>query len=195
MVGKRRETIMRKAKIIATIGPVSCTLRALVSLIEAGLDVARINMSHGSRQEHLEAIQNIRDASKKAKKEVAILIDLQGPKIRVDALKKPLVLKQGDIWALGASNAAPKHPEFKHNFIPTAYEGIADKIRKGDTILFDDGRLAVKALEKNQDVWKVEVITPGSLGSNKGINLPHSPPNIKALTPKDHDDIFVCHRK
>lgn len=183
---------MRKTKIIATIGPVSCTLLALVDLIEAGIDVARINMSHGTRQEHLKTIENIREASKKTKKEIAILIDLQGPKIRVDALEKPLTLKEGEVWAIGPSHAVLKHPEFKHTFIPTAYEGIADKISEGDTILFDDGRIAVKAVEKNQDIWKVKITTAGSLGPNKGINLPHSPPSIKALTPKDHQDILFA---
>ena len=92
---------MRKAKIIATIGPVSCTLSVLVDLIEAGIDVARVNMSHGSHQEHLTTVENIRAASRKTKKEIAVLIDLQGPKIRVDALEKPLALKQGDIWPWG----------------------------------------------------------------------------------------------
>ena len=112
---------MRRAKIIATIGPSSNSKEMLSKLIEAGVNVCRINMSHGTYEAHAAVIKSIREASKESGYEVAILADLQGPKIRVDKLPEPLKLDAGSEWVIGASKLKDNYPEYASNYIPTVY--------------------------------------------------------------------------
>src|SRR6478609_11366056 len=113
---------LRSVKIIATIGPSSNTIEMLEKMIKAGMNAARINMSHGTYEAHEQSIKNVRQASKNVGKEIAILLDLQGPKIRVDKLPEPLQLNDNDIWVIGPSHVKDQFPEYAKNFIPTIYK-------------------------------------------------------------------------
>jgi pyruvate kinase len=180
----------RRAKIIATLGPSSNTVEKIEKLIRAGLNVARINMSHGSHEGHAQVIANVRQAAKNANKEVGILLDLQGPKIRVDKLPEPLELKNGDEWVIGATKVKSKYPQFAERFIPTIYENLVADAKVGAIILFDDGNLAAEATEKIGDVLKVKITVGGMLKSNKGINLPNIKVSAPSFTDKDQEDLM-----
>lgn len=181
---------MRNAKIVATIGPASRDLETLKNLIHAGLDVARINMSHGTHEGHAETIKNLREASKQVGKEVAVLLDLQGPKIRVDKLKEPLKLESGQEWVIGQSKDFEKYPEYKDCYIPTIYDKLVDDCHDGARILFDDGLIVAEAIERDRDVYKIKIKVAGNLKSNKGINLPDCDVSAPAFTEKDRENLM-----
>lgn len=183
---------MRKAKIVATIGPSSSSLEVLKRLIEVGLNVCRVNMSHGTYEGHRQVIQNIREASRQTGYEVAILADLQGPKIRVDKLPEPLKLEAGSTWVIGASRFKDQYPEYKDCFIPTIYEKLVDDCHDGARILFDDGLIIAESIERDRDVYKIKVKIGGMLKSNKGINLPDCEVSAPAFTDKDREDLMFA---
>lgn len=180
----------RRAKIIATIGPSSNTVEMLEKMILAGMNAARINMSHGTYEAHEQSFKNIRQASKNVGKEIAILLDLQGPKIRVDKLPEPLQLNDGDIWVIGPSTVKDQYPEYAKNFIPTIYKNLVKDAHVGANILFDDGLLVAEAIEKDRDVLKIKVKVGGILKSNKGINLPYVKVSAPSFTDKDREDLL-----
>lgn len=175
---------MRKTKIVATIGPSSQTVEVLTALIDSGMNVARMNMSHGNYEFHQATVSNIRKASSITGKPVAILMDLQGPKIRVDKLDNPMVLKSGESYFIGV--LANKIGE---NYIPTVYKNLVKDCNVGDRVLFDDGLLEAEVTEKHEDTILVKVFTGGVLKSNKGINLPDSNVSAPSLTKKDRADL------
>jgi len=183
---------MRRAKIVATLGPSSNTIPKIKELIEAGMNVCRVNMSHGTHDSHKDLIDNIRKASKEAKKEVAILADLQGPKIRVDKLPKDLVLKNGDVWVIGPTDSMDKYPEYKDCYIPTIYKELVDDCFDGARILFDDGLMLAESIERDRDVYKIKINVGGVLKSNKGINLPDCDVSAPSFTDKDRKDLMFA---
>lgn len=180
----------RRAKIVATVGPSSNTVEMLEELIKAGMNVARVNMSHGTHEGHAQTIANIRQACANLGREVGILCDLQGPKIRVDKLPEPLELKEGETWVIGPSDCYEKYPEYKNNFIPTIYKDLVKDAHDKAMILFDDGLLEAKAFEKDRDVLKIKIVVGGLLKSNKGINLPDVNVSAPSLTEKDEKDLM-----
>ena len=180
----------RRAKIVATLGPSSNTIEKIEELIKEGINVARINMSHGTHEGHAEVIKNIRQASKNTGYEVAILCDLQGPKIRVDKLKENIELKVGETWVIGPSHVQKDYPQYANNFIPTVYKDLVHDAHVGAIILFDDGLLEAKAIEKDGEVLKIEVVVGGTLKSNKGINLPNVNVSAPSFTEKDREDLI-----
>lgn len=180
----------RRAKIIATIGPSSSSIEMLCKLIGAGMNAARINMSHGTHENHAQSIANVREASRRMGIEVAVLLDLQGPKIRVDKLPVPLELKNGEDWVIGPSHVKTNYPEYAERFIPTIYKDLVKDAEVGARILFDDGLLEAEALEKDREVLKIRVIVGGILKSNKGINLPNVKVSAPSYTDKDHEDLM-----
>ncbi len=180
---------LRRAKIVATLGPSSNTKEMIEKLIFAGLNVARVNMSHGTHEGHAELIRNIREASKSSRREVAILVDLQGPKIRTDKLPQNLILKDGETWVIGQSIHKEKYPEYADNYIPTIYDKLVDDCFDGARILFDDGKLVAKAISRDRDVYKIHIEVGGELKSNKGINLPDCEVSAPAFTEKDREDL------
>ncbi len=180
---------MRRAKIVATLGPSSNTVEMISELIKAGLNVARVNMSHGTHESHQQLINNIREASKITGREVAVLIDLQGPKIRVDKLKEPLKLENDSEWVIGKTSDIDKYPEYKDCYIPTIYENLVEDCHDGARILFDDGLMTAQAIERDRDVYKIKVTVGGTLKSNKGINLPDCDVSAPAFTEKDREDL------
>lgn len=187
---------MRKAKIVCTIGPSSSDIKVMEEMIRAGMDVARINMSHGDHEGHAKNIKNLRLASKKVGKEIAILMDLQGPKIRVEKLwidtgsGKELTtkaLKKDDEWHISTKN-----PKNFQKFIPTSYGKIYDDTKIGDRVLFDDGLIEAVVVGKVPEgkYVTIKVKVGGVLKSNKGINLPDSKVSAPSLTNKDKEDLL-----
>jgi len=186
----RRANLQRSAKIVATLGPASSEVEVISDLILAGMNVARVNMSHGSRQRHAELITNIRKASSLVGLEVAILLDLQGPKIRVDKLNGRVDLKKGQTWAIGPAGALNSNPELENRFIPTTYENITHDCKEGSRVLFDDGLVVAEVIKRGHDVVTIKVLEGGRLKSNKGINLPDSKVSAPSLTAKDREDLM-----
>jgi pyruvate kinase len=182
---------MRKTKILATLGPSSSTLEMITKLIMAGMDAARINMSHGTQEGHKKNIELIRQASKNCGIEIAILADLQGPKIRVAKLPTPLNLEKGQIWYIvPESQLAAMKSEDK--IIPTVYEAIVDDAHVGAQILFDDGLLEAVVEKKDANRLQIKILVGGILKSNKGINLPNVNISAPSLTEKDEEDLLFA---
>lgn len=181
---------IRRAKIIATIGPSCNTVEKLSQLMRAGINAARINMSHGTHEGHAQSILNVREASRQTGIEVAILLDLQGPKIRLDKLPVPLEPKNGEEWVIGPSHVKDNYPEYATRFIPTIYKDLVKDAHVGAMILFDDGLLEAEAIEKDRDVLKIRFNVGGILKSNKGINLPNVNVSAPSYTDKDHEDLM-----
>ncbi|MBT6324849.1 MAG: pyruvate kinase [Bdellovibrionales bacterium] len=181
---------MRRAKIVATLGPSSNTVEKITELITAGMDVARINMGHGNHESHKKLINNIRTASKNAGKQIAVLIDLQGPKIRIGNLKESLILESGSEWYIGASKLQKKYPQYANNFIPTVYENLVNDCQDGCQILFDDGKIIGRAISKENNLYKIKIEIGGELKSKKGINLPDVEVTATSFTAQDEDDLM-----
>ena len=184
-----RANLKRHAKIVATLGPASSSVEMIAALIMAGMNVARLNMSHGTHESHAALIKNIREASGKTGLEVAILLDLQGPKIRVDALPTPLQLQAGETWVIGTANVRDTYPEYHGRFIPTTYERLVSDCRDGDRILFNDGAITTRAVARRNDLYEIQVEIGGELTSHKGINLPDSIVTTSSFTEKDQLDL------
>ena len=180
--------MIRKAKIVATIGPTSRSPEILEKLMLAGLNVARINFSHGTHDQHEEAIATIRKVSDKLGIAVGILQDLQGPKIRVGELPEPIQLAEGDTVMLYATGApAPENEGIK---IPVDFRQLFDSVRPSDPLLLDDGRLRLEVISaKDRNTLTARVLTGGTLSSHKGINLPGVRLRISGFTEKDEADL------
>jgi pyruvate kinase len=178
---------MRRAKIVATIGPASESEQALESLIKAGMNVARLNFSHGTHQEHEAKVARIRAISKKLGMPVGILQDLQGPKIRLGNLAKPLQLSIGEQICLYATqDEAPKTDD---QLLPVDFRELFESVQAGDRLLLDDGRLALEVLTAEGRVIHAKVLVGGTLPSHKGINLPGVKLRISGFTEKDKADL------
>lgn len=176
-----------KTKIIATIGPSSNSKAILKKLISSGMDVARLNCSHGTLKERAEAIKNIRSLSREMNRPVAILLDLQGPKIRTGVLKhgEPVLLRKNKIVQI-----TPKNIPGTEQVITTGYKSLAKDVKKGDTVLLDDGLIELKVLSKTRDSVTCKVINGGVLKEHKGINLPGVKVSAPSLTEKDKRDLL-----
>jgi pyruvate kinase len=183
----------RRVKIVCTLGPSSQSKDQIASLIEEGLDVARLNFSHGTHEFHRNLILSVRQAAQEKKRPVGIMQDLQGPKIRVGVLPKGGIdLKAGDIVLLFPEGATPKMSTHGRIPIPISAEiaqAVAVDAEKGARILFDDGRIATRAIEISAPEIVVEVEVGGKLTSQKGMNLPGTPLSIPCLTEKDIEDL------
>ncbi|MGA7192630.1 MAG: pyruvate kinase [Anaerolineales bacterium] len=177
----------RKAKIVATIGPASQDEVVLERLILAGVNVARMNFSHGTHEEHAERIAIIRRISEKLNKPVGILQDLQGPKIRVGELPAPLQLSEGEIIHLYATGTTP--PLGDGQKIPVDFHQLFDSVRTSDRLLLDDGRLTLEVVSVKELSLVARVVVGGPLSSHKGINLPGVRLRIPGFTEKDQDDL------
>lgn len=178
----------RKAKIVATIGPASESEEVLEKLILAGMNVARLNFSHGTHQDHAERIARIRRVSAKLGMPVGILQDLQGPKIRVGELPEPVQLSEGEEIIL--YTAGTEKPENGHKTIPVDFRQLFDSVRTSDKLLLDDGRLALEVTSvKDHNALTAKVLVGGLLSSHKGINLPGVRLRIAGFTEKDEADL------
>jgi pyruvate kinase len=178
----------RRTKIVATIGPMSSSPEKLRSLIAGGLDVARINFSHGKAVDHVKTIRLIRKISRRLKKPIAILGDLCGPKIRVGEFANGSVELRD-----GATVTITTKPVIgTENLIPSQYKNLVREVVVGHSILLDDGNLELKVVKKYKDSVEAKVIHGGILKNKKGMNLPDTQLRISALTAKDKDDVLYC---
>ena len=178
---------MRRAKIVATIGPASESEQALEALITAGMNVARLNFSHGTHEEHQAKVTRIREVSKRLGVSVGILQDLQGPKIRVGKLDVPLQLRMDEEVFLYSTQDEP--PKTSNQLIPVDFRELFDSVQAGDRLLLDDGRLALKVLSSVGRLVHAKVLVGGNLSSHKGINLPGVKLRISGFTDKDREDL------
>ncbi len=175
----------RKTKIIATIGPATMSPDMLAQLIDAGLNVARLNMSHGTPEFVFETVRNIREISQRLDQRVAIMMDLQGPAIRTGTLPVDLELEPGELIALTVKGAVSEELQS----VDVNYDGLVDDIAVGDTVLVDNGNIHLKVIDKEENHLKCEVLTEGTLGSRRHINLPGVRVNLPGLTEKDRRDV------
>jgi pyruvate kinase len=175
-----------KTKIVATIGPASRDRSTLEKLVDAGMNVARLNFSHGSYEDHSEAIRTIRSISRTNNCSIAILLDLQGPKLRVGKLEngEPVKLEGGQSFGITIKNCVGNAER-----VSTNYQNLVTDVRAGDTILLDDGLIRLEVDCVKADTVHCLVKTGGLLKENKGINLPGVPVSAPSLTEKDKRDI------
>ena len=177
---------MRRTKIVCTIGPASRAPDVLRAVIVAGMDVARLNFSHGDQAEHAENIARIRSVSGKLGVPVAILADLQGPKLRVGTMAEAGVdLKPGSEAVLVTADIVGCEP----GALPIQYQGFPHLVEVGDRVLLDDGLLELRVLSKSSVAVHCRVITGGKLRSNKGVNLPGAVLDLPPITDKDRSDL------
>ncbi len=172
-----------RTKIVCTLGPASSTREALRSLMDAGLNVARINFSHGKHEQHAKTIALVREVADELGRPVAILGDLQGPRIRIGDLPKPIVLEDGSDVVLVYEDEASGAE------IPVTYESLADDVHVGDRILINDGLLELVVLDVEKPRVTARVLHGGKLTSHKGINLPGVQVSAPSITEKDREDI------
>ncbi|MGW8267620.1 MAG: pyruvate kinase, partial [Longimicrobiales bacterium] len=170
---------MPRTKIVCTLGPASCDPLFLREMVRAGMDLARINLSHGSRDGHAKLVTYLREAAEAEGRPIPILMDLQGPKIRVGLLDQPLDLTPGQNVVLA--------PEQGHRVgeIPTTYVHLAEDLKPGNRVLLDDGLLEMVCTGTAGDRAEMEVVRGGTLLSRKGINLPGVAVREPSLTAKD----------
>ena len=176
---------MRRAKIVATLGPATNSYDTIQAVIEAGVDVARMNLSHGTYEIHEEVFANIKKVASDLGKPVAVLVDLQGPKIRLGKFADgPHDLSIGDIFTITTEDI-----EGTKDVCGTTFMGLPQDVVAGDTLLIDDGKVNVRVLDTDGVRVRTEVVVGGTVSNNKGINLPGVAVNVPALSEKDEDDL------
>ncbi|MFM1909535.1 MAG: hypothetical protein RLZZ545_233 [Actinomycetota bacterium] len=176
---------MRRAKIVCTLGPAVESPQKVRELIAAGMNMARLNLSHGSYEEHQGRLDRVRAAAKEAGKAVAVLVDLQGPKIRLARFENgPHELARGDIFTITTDEV----PGTKER-VGTTYKGLPGDCKVGDRILIDDGKVTVEVVEVKGNDVVTKCIEPGFVSNNKGINLPGVAVSVPAMSEKDEDDL------
>ena len=179
----------RAAKIVCTLGPASNSSEMIERLMRAGMDVARLNFSHGTHDDHARTIKRIREASARLSQPIGILADLQGPKIRTGLLKgkQPVQLVSGQRFTISI-----KEFEGSAEGVSTTYKRMARDVSRGDRILLGDGLIELHVLSTTSTEVHCKVINGGLLGEHKGINLPGVKLKIPAVTVKDHQDLIFA---
>ncbi len=182
--------MFRRAKIVCTLGPATSSLEQITALVEAGMDVARLNFSHGSHADHEAAYLKVRQASDTTGRAVAVLADLQGPKIRLGTFADgPVTWETGSRVCVTVDDV-----EGTAERVSTTYKGLANDVRVGDRLLVDDGKLALSVVGVDgPDVWCL-VVEGGEVSNNKGLSLPGVAVSVPALSDKDERDLrFALH--
>ena len=176
----------RKAKIVCTIGPASSSETVMRDLMRVGMDVARLNFSHGTHEEHARVIERLRRVAEKEKRTICILQDLQGPKIRTGRLRyrTPVAIKAGQKLVI-----TPRDVPGTSSVISTTFAGLAREVQPGSRILLSDGLIELRVKSIRGDDVETEVINGGMLGEHQGINLPGAVVSIPSLTAKDEADL------
>ena len=179
----------RRAKIVATLGPASRSEEVFRELVRAGIDVARLNFSHGTHPEKLALIQMVRKVAKEEGRFISILGDLQGPKIRTGRLvnRTPVVLETGQRLTI-----TPRDIEGNKDLISTVFPTLAENLEPGSRLLLSDGLIELLVFRVNGEDVECDVINGGTLGEHKGINLPGIAVNVPSLTDKDEIDLAFC---
>src|SRR6478609_5388261 len=182
---------MRRAKIVATFGPAIASFDNTLAVLEAGVDVARMNMSHGDYSVHDNTYENVRKAAGQLGKAVAIMADLQGPKIRLGRfVDGPHLLEVGDTFTITTEDV----PGTKE-ICSTTLKSLTEDVNPGDALLIDDGKVALRAIDVDDVKVVAQVIVGGYVSNNKGINLPGVAVNVPALSEKDEDDLRWAMRR
>jgi pyruvate kinase len=173
----------RRTKIVATIGPASSTPEGLAQLVNAGVDGARLNLSHGTHDEHRERAGMVREIERELGRPIALIADLQGPKLRIGDLDEPVTLRRGEDVVVSPSNGS------SNGELPVSPPVISEVLQRGHDVLIDDGlvRLTVQTVDQGRALCRV--IVGGEVKSHKGVNLPGVPIPIPSLTKKDLDDL------
>lgn len=179
---------MRKTKIICTIGPATSSIEMLTAMTSAGMNVARLNMSHGDHDFHISIIQRIQTLNQTLKHPIAILVDTQGPEIRTGDRPYDLDLKTGDIVSVVARGAV----DVEASSIQVNYADLIHDVDIGDKITVDNGLINLEVLEKSDPVIKCRIVDGGVLKSKKHVNLPGIRVNLPAITEKDKNDIAMA---
>jgi pyruvate kinase len=176
---------VRRAKIVATLGPATSSYENIRAIIDAGVDVARMNLSHGSYDVHEEVYANVRRAADAAGRAVAVLVDLQGPKIRLGKFEAgPYELAVGDTFRITTEDIVGTK-----EISSTTFKGLPDDVKPGDPLLIDDGKVTLRVTAVDGPVVTTTVEVPGAVSNNKGINLPGVAVNVPALSEKDEADL------
>ena len=176
---------MRRAKIVATLGPATASYDSIRSLIDAGVNVFRMNLSHGSHDVHEEIYANVRKAAQDSATPIAVLVDLQGPKIRLEKFAAgPHELKKGDTFTITTRDV-----EGTKELVGTTYKGLPGDVKAGDTLLIDDGKVKLEAVSSGAEDVVTTVVVGGFVSNNKGINLPGVAVSAPALSDKDEEDL------
>jgi pyruvate kinase len=176
---------LRRAKIVSTLGPATSEYETVKEIIQAGVDVARLNLSHGDYSVHEANYENVRRAAEELGKPVAILVDLQGPKIRLARFADgPHELAVGDVFTITTEDV-PGSKEI----CGTTFKGLPQDVKPGDPLLIDDGRVRLRVLDTDGVRVRTEVVVGGTVSNNKGINLPGVAVNVPALSEKDEADL------
>jgi pyruvate kinase len=176
---------MRRAKIVATLGPATSSYENIRAIIEAGVNVARMNLSHGSYEVHEEVYQNVRKAAADTNTPIAVLVDLQGPKIRLGKFEAgPYELEVGDTFTITTEDVVGTK-----ELSGTTFKGLPQDVKAGDFLLIDDGKVKVEVVSTDGVRVVTKVIVAGPVSNNKGINLPGVAVNVPALSEKDEADL------
>lgn len=177
---------MRRAKIVCTLGPATDSYDQIKALVEAGMDVARFNLSHGDHAEHEERYHHVRKASDETGRSVGLLADLQGPKIRLGRFTEgPVLLERGDTFTL----TVEPDIEGTHEICGTTYDGLATDVTTGERILVDDGKVTLRVTAVDGPRVHTEVVEGGIVSDHKGLNLPGVAVSVPTLSTKDEDDL------
>jgi pyruvate kinase len=179
---------MRKTKIIATLGPATASPEMIGSLLDAGMDIARLNMSHATHDWVRQTVAHVRAAAQSRRVHAAILMDTQGPAVRTGDLPAALDLRPGERFTLTVRG---EKSEEQHS-VDVNYENFVNDISVGDVVLIDNGEIQMKVLAKFANKIECQVLTPGKLGSRRHINLPGVKVSLPALTSKDLADVEVA---
>jgi pyruvate kinase len=176
---------MRRAKIVCTLGPAVSTPEKIRELVDAGMDVARLNLSHGEYADHEKIYHEIRRASDESGRAVGVLVDLQGPKIRTGRFAEgPVKLATGDTFTITTRDIQGDQDE-----VGTTYKGLPGDVEAGDVLLVDDGKVALQATDVSDTDVVCKVTVGGTVSNNKGINLPGVAVSVPALSEKDKEDL------
>jgi len=176
---------MRRAKIVATLGPATSSYDDIRAIIDAGVDVCRMNLSHGTYDVHENVYRNVRAASDDSGRAVAVLVDLQGPKIRLGKFADgPHFLAVGDVFKITTDDVLGTK-----EISGTTFKGLPGDVSPGDTLLIDDGKVKLRVTASDDTVVTTEVVVAGNVSNNKGINLPGVAVNVPALSEKDEADL------
>ena len=176
---------MRRAKIVATMGPATASVEKIEELITAGMNVARLNMSHGNREDQIQMLSYIRTAAKNKNVDIGIFADLQGPKIRLGIFENgPVQLVAGDSFTITTVDIKGTNEKAS-----TTYKGLPGDVNVGDLILIDDGLVVLTVKSKSETEVDCEVVEGGAISNNNGINLPGVAVSVPALSDKDEEDL------
>ncbi|MFD4573741.1 pyruvate kinase [Streptomyces sp. NPDC058417] len=177
---------MRRAKIVCTLGPATDTYDQIKALVDAGMDIARLNLSHGTHAEHEERYRRVRKASDETGRSVGLLADLQGPKIRLGRFAEgPVLLERDDTFTLTVEEGV----QGDRHICGTTYAGLADDVTPGDHVLVDDGKVCLQVTAVDGPRVHTRVVEGGVISDHKGLNLPGAAVSVPALAKKDEEDL------